>query len=320
MRIRDSYGKMVAKCTLSIHFLICCSISNAVGAPLRPDYYTGNDAGISYPDRMSNLTDDMSLANLSIPGTHHTMTFRGHGGPLAQCQSWNLDTQLDAGIRFLDIRCRHFYDVLTIHNGVYYQHAIFIGVLRTVTSFLRRHPHEAVLMRVKKEHTEYGDRSMEELFREAIGMFDSKFFWTINSMPNLGEARGKIVFLDDFADGRVGVKYSDAEIADDWEVPVLLPKELDAKWESVKNNVNEASEDRSNRMFLTYTSGSSNRVFAYAVADQINPKLFEFIINNPDRKKWGTVVMDFPGGPLVEKIILSNNFLIEDNTTEDQII
>ncbi|XP_070554626.1 1-phosphatidylinositol phosphodiesterase-like [Ptychodera flava] len=311
---------MVAKCTLSIHFLICCSISNADGAPLRPDYNTGKDAGVIYPDWMSNLNDDMSLANLSIPGTHHTMTFRGHGGPLAQCQSWNLDTQLDAGIRFLDIRCRHFYDVLTIHNGVYYQHAIFIGVLRTVTSFLRRHPQEAVLMRVKKEHTEYGDRSMEELFREAIGMFDSKFFWTTNSMPNLGQARGKIVFLDDFADGRVGVKYSDAEIADDWEVSALLPKELDAKWESVRNNLNKASENRSNRMFLTYTSGSSKRVFAYTVANRINSKLFEFINSNPGKMKLGTVVMDFPGGILVEKIILSNNFLAHGNKTFHQII
>ncbi|XP_070554623.1 1-phosphatidylinositol phosphodiesterase-like [Ptychodera flava] len=292
----------------------------ADGAPLRPDYNTGKDAGVSYPDWMSNLYDDMSLADLSIPGTHHTMTFGGYGGPLAQCQSWTLETQLEAGIRFLDIRCRHFFDVLTIHNGLYYQHVTIMGVLETVTTFLEDHPHEAVFMRVKKEHTEYGNRSMEELFREAIGMFDSKFFWTINSMPNLREARGKIVILDDFADGRVGVKYSDAEIADDWEVPALLPEKLDAKWESVRNNLNKASEDRSNRMFLTYTSGSSNRVFAYAVADRINSKLFEFINSNSGKKKLGTLVMDFPGGTLIEEIILSNNFLTHDNKTLDQII
>ncbi|XP_070554624.1 1-phosphatidylinositol phosphodiesterase-like [Ptychodera flava] len=320
MQTRNSYEMMVAKYIVLIYLVIGRNIGIADGAPLRPDYNTGKDAEVSYPDWMSNLHDDMSLADLSIPGTHHTMTFDGHGGPLAQCQSWTLNTQLAAGIRFLDIRCRHFYDVLTIHNGVYYQHVTIMGVLHTVTTFLEDHLHEVVLMRVKKEHTEYGNRSMEDLFREAIGQFHSKFFWTTNSMPNLGEARGKIVILDDFADGRVGVKYSDAEIADNWEVPALLPIELDAKWKSVRNNVNKASEDRSNRMFLTYTSGSSNRVFAYAVADRINSKLFEFINSNPGKKKLGTVVMDFPGGILVEKIILSNNFLTHDNKTLDQIM
>ncbi|XP_070554620.1 1-phosphatidylinositol phosphodiesterase-like [Ptychodera flava] len=235
------------------------------------------------------------------------MTYKGHGGPPAQCQSWPLNIRLEAGIRFLDIRCRHFHDVLTIHKGVYYQHVTFDDVLCEATKFLLHHPREAVLMRVTKEHTESGNaRSMEETFREEIGRFNSKYIWTTNSMPNLGEARGKIVILDDFADGEVGARYSDAEIADDMEVHALLPSEVNERWDAVRNHLNKASEDRSNRMFLTYTSGSSNRVFAYAVADQINAKLFEFINSSPGKKKLGAVVMDFQGGTLVEKIIMSN--------------
>ncbi|XP_070554617.1 uncharacterized protein [Ptychodera flava] len=117
-------------------------------------------------------------------------------------------------------------------------------------------------MRVKKEHTESRNtRSMEETFREYISGYNSKYFWTTNEMPNLGEARGKIVFLDDFANGRVGVNYSDAEIADHSNILALKPSEINAKWDSIRKHLNKTSEDRSNRMFLTFTSGSGKRIF-----------------------------------------------------------
>ncbi|XP_070554622.1 1-phosphatidylinositol phosphodiesterase-like [Ptychodera flava] len=311
MWTRNSFGKMTAKHTVlmnMIYLVIVCNEGGANAAVLRPDYNTGKIAGISYPDWMSNLNDDISLASLSIPGTHNTMTYNGYGGHFAQCQSWTLGTQLEAGIRFLDIGCRHFRDVLSIHKGVYFQHLSLNAVLRKVTHFLRLHPREVVLMRVKKEHIESSNtRSMEETFREYISGYNSEYFWTTNAIPNLGEARGKIVILDDFANGRVGVNYSDAEIADDREVFSLQPREINAKWNSIRNNLNKASDDRGDQLFLTYTSGRGRRIFEYEVADLINPKLIKFIDSNPGKKKWGTVVMDFPGGALVEKILMSND-------------
>ncbi|XP_070554618.1 1-phosphatidylinositol phosphodiesterase-like [Ptychodera flava] len=312
MWTRNSLGKMTAKHTVLMHVIylaLVCNKGGANGVLLRPDYNTGKIAGISYPDWMSNLNDDISLASLSIPGTYNTMTYNGYGGHLAQCQSWTLGTQLEAGIRFLDIRCRHFRDGLLIHKGVYFQHLGLYDVLQDVTDFLKHHPREVVLMRVKKEHLDaINTRSMEETFRSRyISQFNSKYFWTTNRIPNLGEARGKIVILDDFANGRVGVNYSDAEIADDREVFSLQPREINAKWNSIRNNLNKASDDRSDQLFLTYTSGRGRMIFEYEVADLINPKLMKFIKRNPGKKKWGTVVMDFPGGALVEKILMSND-------------
>src|SRR6185369_14706240 len=64
----------------------------------------------SHPDWMRGLPDATSLAGLSIPGTHETMST--HGGALTQTQEdfgdsgGTLAAQLVAGIRMIDIRAR----------------------------------------------------------------------------------------------------------------------------------------------------------------------------------------------------------------------
>jgi 1-phosphatidylinositol phosphodiesterase len=57
---------------------------------------------------MSYLKDSTKFSQLSIPGTHDTMT-AGYGGivrPYVETQSRGLMTQLNAGVRFIDIRAR----------------------------------------------------------------------------------------------------------------------------------------------------------------------------------------------------------------------
>ena len=62
---------------------------------------------------MSNLPDDLILSDMSIPGTHDTMTSHSLKcvmTPGCNTQNWQLEDQLKNGIRFLDIRLRHFKD------------------------------------------------------------------------------------------------------------------------------------------------------------------------------------------------------------------
>lgn len=59
------------------------------------------------PDWMKHMPDNVSLAALSIPGTHDTLTHHlGESHPRLQCQSIDLETQLAAGIRYIDVRAR----------------------------------------------------------------------------------------------------------------------------------------------------------------------------------------------------------------------
>ncbi|MCB2615736.1 phosphatidylinositol-specific phospholipase C, partial [Listeria monocytogenes] len=60
---------------------------------------------------MSALPDTTNLAALSIPGTHDTMSYHGDitwtlTKPLAQPQTMSLYQQLEAGIRYIDIRAK----------------------------------------------------------------------------------------------------------------------------------------------------------------------------------------------------------------------
>ncbi|XP_070554615.1 1-phosphatidylinositol phosphodiesterase-like [Ptychodera flava] len=268
-----------------------------------------SDPGTRNPDWMSNLSGDISLNNLSVPGTHNTMTFDGYGGDLFRCQSLPLEAQLEAGIRFLDIRCRHYNDGFPIHNGERYQHWSFIDVLRETTRFLRNHPSETILMRIKEEHTS-GDnsRDMIHTFRKYIGEYDPKTFWTVSSdeLPELSDARGRIVILDDFAGGQAGPSYRQATIADDLKVNTILSGDIDAKWNSVRSNLDKARADTSDKLFITFSTGASSGAYPNAVAAKINPKLMGFFSSNPGQNKWGIVAMDFPEGSLVEQIIRTN--------------
>lgn len=58
---------------------------------------------------ISRYRDYVNVGLLSIPGTHESGTYRcNYGNPCYtfQFQSWSTSNQLDAGIRFLDLRVR----------------------------------------------------------------------------------------------------------------------------------------------------------------------------------------------------------------------
>ena len=107
---------------------------------------------------MASLADTKHLSELSIPGTHDTMSFHTvqPGNDWVWCQSWGLLLQMLIGIRFFDIRGRNYNDDLPIHHGSYHLGVNLDGVLRDVTSYLDDHPNEFFVMNVQEEYTEGG--------------------------------------------------------------------------------------------------------------------------------------------------------------------
>src|SRR5205823_516557 len=88
------------------------------------------------------------------------------------------------------------------HGGIY-QKANFDDVLTAVVNFLKKHPSETVLMRVKQERTDQPGRFFE-IFRDKYWNHPNykDYMWNIptrSQNPTLGEMRGKIVILQDFA-------------------------------------------------------------------------------------------------------------------------
>lgn len=114
---------------------------------------------------MASIDGEKFLHELSIPGTHDTGALIETVPRTAKCQNLTIEEQLQAGVRFLDIRCRHIGDAFVIHHGPVYQELNFTDVLQSVANFLQANPSETVIMSVKEEYTPEGNtRSFAETF------------------------------------------------------------------------------------------------------------------------------------------------------------
>jgi hypothetical protein len=120
------------------------------GAPAQANDYYASIASASPANHswMAGVPDSTNLAWMSVPGTHDSLALCGayNNGSceaistgITQTQenhgfsAQTLTTQLNAGIRSIDIRVRVNQDSaglnFTIHHGVYYQQANFTDVL-----------------------------------------------------------------------------------------------------------------------------------------------------------------------------------------------
>ncbi|KAI2653064.1 1-phosphatidylinositol phosphodiesterase [Labeo rohita] len=266
-----------------------------------PDYDDTATPEILNPSWMATIPDVYSLSDVTMPGTHNTMAL--YGGTLAECNSWSLALQLRAGIRFLDIRVRHVNGNLTIHHGISYQYADFGDVLMDVVDFLMEYPSETVLMRLKEELSE-----TQNIYDSVVRYINEHAHWDLlwnsREMPTMGEARGKLIILQDFTGPDLGMKYNSLDIADDWKVASLQPEDVEKKWTSVSTHLEAAAVGNKNQMFLTFSSGASILAHPNALAQLINPRLYEYLTGYVGQtKRFGIVTMDFPGAKLVQTII-----------------
>lgn len=251
-----------------LQFLLFLLLSHTSLAFAHNSPYYSHDSGIDHsnPDWLSLVPGQIHLKDLSLPGTHDTMSL--YGGDIVQTQSMSLSTQLSAGIRVLDIRCRRIDNKFAIHHGLVYQHANFDDVLIAITQFLAQHPRETVLMRLSEEYDVANSTlSFAEIFNNYIndGRY-SNFIWRgADANPTLDAVRGKVVILRNFSNSNTGLNYHNANIQDQYNVSTNW--DLYGKWTAVKNQLYaaNASNAASRGMFMNYLSASGGS-FPYFIA------------------------------------------------------
>lgn len=118
------------------------------------------DEFITHTSWMSSISDDVSVMALSVPGTHNSCCVHGMLG-VGKTQELDLPDQLNAGIRFLDIRFMHYQDNLCVHHDVVCTEKSYVDILTICFNFLREHPSETILMSVDDESR----------FDDALGKF-----------------------------------------------------------------------------------------------------------------------------------------------------
>lgn len=305
---------------------------------------SGGAPGISRTDWMSALPGSLRLSELSIPGTHDSMS--RCGGPAVKCQSMKLGLQLQTGVRALDIRLRRYQNHLDVTHKCFMQgddcgditdHYEFDDALCICVDFLKRHPDETILMRVKQEPCSFspfisfeaafknylnqgcdcGPEAGYEAFKDYIW---SDPLWSYNdSLPTLDDVRGKIVFLQDFAaSDSYGPRWSTFDIQDEYEVYyVCHGKRMDSKWSHIWRQIDDAIGGDSDQMYVNFTSASGGinpidvarglTVFwCFAYEQGMNRRLGPYLRGKPDQCRLGVVMMDFPGAGLTDLIISKN--------------
>ena len=309
------------------------------------DYLYNGTAGYENTDWMSHLPDTTRLADISIPGTHNSLAV--HGGAATQTQTLDIISQLEMGIRYLDLRFKYMNNELVAYNGSSSLHTRFEEVMATVDSFLRAHPSETVLMRIKNEAGSDVDvYHFYKRFTDVAKLYQSRFARGAETDSQIGSLRGKFVFIDDFDSPRdIGIERKKVDIQD--RNKVATNWDLHDKWDKVKNHF--LYTQNTTRMSVNYLSGSSD-AFPYFVASgkssagSHDPQLWtglvltkddrrypdfprvactgllcsvnfagtnqlasDWIIQKGYRPNLGVVVADFPGGRLVDRIIRNNS-------------
>ncbi|NXC22228.1 PLCX3 protein, partial [Corythaeola cristata] len=252
------------------------------------------------PDWMAGLPDTLPLSRLSIPGTHDSLSL--FGGRRLRCQSWGLEAQLAAGVRFLDIRCKLARGELHVYHLCTFQRASLREVLRRTLRFLHAHPGEAVLMRIKEELPIFSRPGFAAQLHRCLLEEGRDRVWCREEVPTLGQARGKIVVLEALAQEVLGIPYEQLSISDTWNV-----LSLERKWARARRHLERAASGDPATMYLTFCSGNGLFTCPEEVARFVNPHCYQHLQRRRGQPvRWGVVIMDFPGAGLLRLIVESN--------------
>jgi hypothetical protein len=284
---------------------------------------------------MWGIASETKLSDMSIPGTHDTLSI--HGGANVQTQQdygdsgQTLTAQLERGIRAIDIRVRSVEGSFTIHHGSFYQKANFDDVLKKSRAFLQAHPTETIVMRLRaecpykdaglfecaNEPKSVNEAGVRDTFKGYVEKYSGLFHADSVSgkgrvpAPRLGDVRGKIVLgsFDNAGSDKYGIQGFNDNKEDNYEEP-----DIKKKWGYVRDNVNRAMASRSpDDLFLTYSS-ASNILYSYTPEyyaaglggkNGINVQLMKHL--NSSSGRTGIIMMDFPGWGLVNAITSHND-------------
>ncbi|MYT19588.1 phosphatidylinositol-specific phospholipase C domain-containing protein [Streptomyces sp. SID7760] len=258
---------------------------------------------LSTQDWMAGLGDATALQRMTIPGTHDSGATKG--GLYVACQNTSIAQQLDSGIRFLDVRCRVTGGSFAIHHAAFFQDLMFGDVLVACRNFLAAHPSETVLMRLKQEYSTDSDATFRAVFDDYLDNRGWRPLLRIaDSLPTLGQARGKVVLLADNG-GLPGLRYGDGnvfDIQDDYNTEPF------AKRGRIENQFRKAVQ-QPGKLFVNYVSTAAYMPPRWN-SDRLNPQVHSFVDGGElaGRTGLGIVPMDFPNtrSGLVDSLIRHN--------------
>jgi 1-phosphatidylinositol phosphodiesterase len=266
---------------------------------------------------MGLVNDSKKLSELSIPGTHNSAARYIDSNRLTT-QTDGIREQLDAGIRFLDIRVGYTGGGFQLYHEDVSLNLRF-GPLRDILkTFLKSHPRETIIMSLKKEDdAPEGDNAKGVNFAARFDQYvaeDPSLWYLRNAIPTLGEVRGKIVLFrrfslakgaaarginafDGFPGGNGGSTGTiegppKLRIQDEFG---LKSTKITSKWSAIEKILKEASAPgHADVLYVNYCSAAGIVVndFPLSASNYINPRIVTYF-NANKKGRFGIVVTDF---------------------------
>jgi 1-phosphatidylinositol phosphodiesterase len=287
---------------------------------------------------MSHIKDEAKISEITIPGTHNTCASKC--SILAKCQNISLMEQLNSGVRFIDIRCCHSNDSFNLHHGNFKIECDFEhGVMGVCVQFLCSNPTETIIAMLKPEHMSKNNPSdFDEKFLSYVQKY--KNFWYLNdTIPRLGDARGKIVLLRRFFSTRLPLGIDMSAWRDsqtfhvqnhpEFKFSIQDEYKLKAgpKWTSVMNLLRQAQEVETHDSIwhLNYASAANWPLqppvyIAFRIKKHLNLHLNKLVSADTHKENGmnlGTIIIDFAEHEIVKNIFSINftkNYKVLKNT------
>ena len=331
MRRKLSFGGVLLRILAALLALVLLAAAAFFGVPLLERGDTRAVPGSA--DWMAELDDALPLNRITLPGTHDSATQYCQLAFFSKCQGLSITRQLEAGARYLDIRLG-----VDEHNGIFKlmhgftsckpsafsMDALYLDdMLRECYAFVVQHPTETVLFAVKQEH---GEESVEtfETMLDAYLREHPDFWLLTDTIPTLGEARGKLVLLRRYPDAaglgeRAGIPlaWESQSGHDDVSMNVTAEEQggftlwvqdryeyaIEDKWAAFLLGMAESRERRGEgdiALHFLSTKGTAAYGHPYAFARALNARVSEQASFD------GWVVLDFLSAPLAERIYAVN--------------
>ncbi|KKF95517.1 1-phosphatidylinositol phosphodiesterase [Ceratocystis platani] len=233
---------------------------------------------------MSRMKDHVPLSRLVIPGTHNSMT-DGVENIRFQTQNLPLGQQLLGGIRYIEITCRYIDQKMAVYYTMTKTGYSLDSVLTTIYDFLDEYPSETIILRIQKggmfdfntffnsmeryfvPGSELGDRAVQHIYDRDFN--DTAF-------PTLGEARGKIVILQDFKSnppGRYGIPWGSHTVSRYSSWLSLTGDFVHFKWAAVRYRLNLDRLEGTDKLRITHTTAHMNlNAIFYSTRSRTGPQ------------------------------------------------
>lgn len=266
-------------------------------------------------DWMSKVSDDVNILDLSIPGTHDSGAQHSIADVAGKCQDLSISSQLEIGVRFLDLRLQLVNDEFRVVHSFVDQDLKFETVVEDLYSFIKNYSSEFLIISIKEDNSSVNSTiAFDQALIKALKPYEDVFMLNESKLPKtLGEARSKIYILSRFS-GDVGIPayfgwndddsfiLDDLYIQDNYNISDIEEKKTD-----ILNTIKYAN-DTPNKLVINFTSCYLDPGFpptyAGTTALAINPWLKEEISKNND--KLGIMLIDFIDEELSKAIYMRN--------------